>query len=291
LEFESWLGIGYGRGMENVDMNIIEVQQSGRYKLYDSFSFSMTFPKDDTHIGGSNDLNIVESKIDEQKVKVKYLRKFDTSDKWDKLIDPSKKDFLVLAWGKGSIYYHGSNYLTTYLIFDDLNTRKTNESSSEKNSAEVVYEFSFSFWNMHGITLTLTWTILIFLAYYPLKFHRHYKYSLPIHIFFSSLSFIITIIVLSMSLFKVIQNFNNFLPKRSYHVAFGILIFCLVISQVILGIFNLYFHNSGKKFKGTYFINYSRAKFFHKLVGKIIILLCYINMITGLVIYNSSLYL
>jgi hypothetical protein len=103
---DSWVGISYGIGMKDKDMNIIEFSQND-VKLTDSFCPKM--PVDDKSLGGTDDLKLISFKKEGNQGIVTYQRLYDTGDKYDQKISPDTEFDFSFAWGKGKLGYHGDN--------------------------------------------------------------------------------------------------------------------------------------------------------------------------------------
>ena len=116
------MGISYGIGMKDKDMNIIELSQSD-VKLTDSFCPYR--PVDDKSLGGTEDLKLISFKIEGNQGIVVYERLYDTGDKYDQIISPETELDFSFAWGKGKLGYHGKN-------------KKVVKFSITKNSSEKI---------------------------------------------------------------------------------------------------------------------------------------------------------
>jgi hypothetical protein len=78
--------MGYGVGMINTDMNIVEFS-AGNYKLTDAYSTATVAPSADTQLGGSDSLtNAKYSKATNGNPQLTFERKLNTGDSKDKVL-------------------------------------------------------------------------------------------------------------------------------------------------------------------------------------------------------------
>jgi hypothetical protein len=80
------LGIGFGSGMINVDMNIIEFLSDNTYNLYDTWATGYEMPSVDIDIGGTYDLKNVKYEHNNSNITIQYERLLDTGDSKDQVI-------------------------------------------------------------------------------------------------------------------------------------------------------------------------------------------------------------
>jgi hypothetical protein len=121
----TWTGIGFSGSMVGTDMNIIEFTDNNNYNLYDSFSSHHEKPKSDTDLGGSNDLVVQSFNTDANNTStIVYQRKLDTGDEFDKVLVYNTYFPIVVAWGNGTMSFHGRNRaIATFNVhFNNSNT-------------------------------------------------------------------------------------------------------------------------------------------------------------------------
>jgi hypothetical protein len=82
----TWVGIGYGQGMNGVDMNIIEFADNGNYALTDAYATTTAMPTADATQGGTNDLTNVVYSRSNSLPQVVYQRKLKTTDSKDAVL-------------------------------------------------------------------------------------------------------------------------------------------------------------------------------------------------------------
>ncbi len=158
--------------MLNTDMHVIEFLEDGKYNVTDRYSLGYIEPKLDTSLNGTDDIYNITYKNDPLSPDdpiITYYRKIKTLDKYDYQFTPETKVPLIQAWGKGLIAYHGGNRnISTFLL-------STNMDNVEKGS-------SFNFFDFHGITLSVTWMGFAFIGYVSIRFYKHTKGGVLVHV-------------------------------------------------------------------------------------------------------------
>lgn len=183
----TWIGIGYGNGMINTDMNIAEFIDNTKYTIKDCYSTGYSAPTEDTLLGGTNDLKDIEYSLDDNgNGIITFNRALNTGDPYDQEIIVDKPQNIVLAWGQGTLQYHGGNY------------KKLSMTVSEGGDDPVVKEFDF--FALHGIILIVLWVAFNFVGYIASRFMRHHKWGMWLHWAGSGSTALISIGVISASI-------------------------------------------------------------------------------------------
>jgi hypothetical protein len=83
----TWVGIGYGLGMVNMDMNIIEFLSNGKYTLRDAYaSNTSSFYFDTDYTDGRNDLTDATYTRECNNPQIVFQRKLNTGDSKDNVL-------------------------------------------------------------------------------------------------------------------------------------------------------------------------------------------------------------
>jgi hypothetical protein len=190
------LGIGYGTGMTNTDMNIVEFLSDGKYTLTDAYSTGYEQPAADTTKGGANSLINITYNTSGTSPILRYERKLNTGDQYDKVI-ALENNSLILAWGIGRIAFHEMNRASnTFSITDDF-LPDTNPTTAGPNIYDV-----------HGISLFISWGLLNFFGYCAARFFKHHPWWMYVHLFCTQLPGLWTFAMIIATL-AVSKFFNN----------------------------------------------------------------------------------
>lgn len=246
-QFNSFVGIGFGNGMQNTDMNILQITSASQYNLTDSYSTGHSAPKTDFSLGGTNDLqNITYQDGGNGYGVVSYSRLLNTGDKYDKILSGGSNP-LIVAWGNGLLNYHKSNYIFSafQLIIPSNDTNTTDDNSTSDNSTTPDTGYQFSFFDLHGYSLIILWTVFNFLGYISARFLKHHKWWIWAHFASSGLTGYYSISILIPSIYYAFPNDAGIY----FHMYFGICLFGFIVLQVIFGninFFGVYFQTSVK---------------------------------------------
>jgi len=190
---DTFIAIGYGSGMNNIDMNIIEFDSSNGSKVYDSYSKGYTFPSEDIKLGGTNDIkNINFKKLENGQSEISFERAFFTGDTFDKELNPNTLMNVSLAWGKGKLSYHGANKKIVQMIIPENDPPSPIDPSDDTGS--------FDFWQFHGIIMTTLWSGFAFVGYLFSRFFKHLSWWIWMHHLGSGVTALFSIGVLSVAL-------------------------------------------------------------------------------------------
>jgi hypothetical protein len=184
----TWVGIGFGSKMANTDMHVVNFLTNKKYEASDRYSFGYEEPKFDTKLNGTDDLKNITIFINPQGNPVlTYYRKFNTSDKNDYVLGRYSHVPLILAWGNGTIDYHGSNQFATNIFIGDT---------------PATLNYVWDFWDYHGTFLSISWMALNTPGFILVRYFKTIKFGILGHVIFSGLSSFITIIIGIISLIK-----------------------------------------------------------------------------------------
>ncbi|KAM3146885.1 hypothetical protein pb186bvf_001039 [Paramecium bursaria] len=121
---QSWLGIGFGQGMSNVDMFNIDIV-NGAVRLYDLYSTSKAVPP----IDSVQNLNLTQYTISNSSVKFRFTRKLSTGDSKDTVLAQNGSYTFCYAYTAAPmIEYHGSNKNCFQITLNPSGTQTNNKS-------------------------------------------------------------------------------------------------------------------------------------------------------------------
>lgn len=150
--------------MYPTDMHMLEFYTSGSYQLTDTWCTSYNAPSLDSNMGGKNDLvNVTYYRTSNGDPAVTYLRALNTGDKYDKVLAVDVSQSLIIAWGSGKAHDHGGNYKKTSIIIS-------------KTAVVTDTSAGFNYWDLHGISLVILWSVFNFIGYISARFLKHYSW-------------------------------------------------------------------------------------------------------------------
>jgi hypothetical protein len=178
---QGWVGVGFGGHlMENVDYHIF-TWINGGFSFADSWSHEYESPRDDRSYGGTLDIAPNQT-VEGSDRHVTYLRKTNTNDKYDYTFVDGDNPFVVAWWFDEGMDKHGS-----FVKVGNINMNFQTKTVSISVKAHVPYE-------VHGIVLLISWTILNGLGYMAGRMLKHLPFFKWFHLFTSGLNGLLTLI-------------------------------------------------------------------------------------------------
>lgn len=168
-------------------MNIVQLSSSGTYQVSDSWSSVEDTPREDTTLGGTNDLkNITFTKDGQGNGIVSYFRALNTGDKYDTIVKLDDTQPLIMAWGDGSLQFHGDNRRILSLTISSTSSSDIVDGGS--NGTNTTTPSNFDLFSLHGISLIIVWTVFNFFGYISARFLKHRSWWVWVHRIGSSLT-------------------------------------------------------------------------------------------------------
>ena len=122
LPGRAYIGIGWGGGMVNTDMNVGWVTDSGDVFISDYYSTAHAPPSEDTALGGINNVIPICGGRFGDRTWLRFARELETGDKLDKDLSTSGTQKIVWAWNAvyspGELNYHLDNHSFAEIDFD-----------------------------------------------------------------------------------------------------------------------------------------------------------------------------
>jgi len=140
----AFIGIGFGGSMYDADMVVGWVDASGKPVIGDYYSEEESKPKEDTVLGGTNDITPINGTLVGSLSTIVFSRKLFTGDKYDHLISLTQPMDMIYAWAnadENGLVYHGDNHNHIFVDFSKSNGIPDNafgEEESGKLSREIV---------------------------------------------------------------------------------------------------------------------------------------------------------
>jgi hypothetical protein len=105
--------------MKNADMHTVEFLSAAKYNLIDQYSLGDYEPPTDKSLGGTNDLKVLDYSVDASGVPtIKYIRAYNTGDKYDAIAKPNTSTTMNVAWNSGTLNDHHKNFKVFSVTFD-----------------------------------------------------------------------------------------------------------------------------------------------------------------------------
>lgn len=274
---QGWVGVGFGGDiMENVDYHIFTWMNNG-FSYTDSWSHEYESPRDDRSYGGTVDIkNIKETAVDADRL-VTYERNTDTNDEYDHVFVEGENPFVVAWWADEGMNKHGS-----FVREGSINIDFKNKIVTLSLKRHVV-------WEVHGIILLISWTILNGFGYMAGRMLKHLPFFKWFHLFTSGLNGLLTLVfgVVGLAtsknyfLFFIIIGVEGSDGKdgqlHKLHQILGIIFIVITTLQSIGGLVKL-FKVYGANLKNDFEL---KTKVFHKYTGIILSWVVMIQTIVG----------
>lgn len=105
----SYVAIGFGTGMQKMDVVLCWVDENGEAHAVDAWSDSHSQPMPDETVGGTNDVVATAGVVDGNTMSISFRRLLNTSDPYDVALSPATPFDVSFAWSDGEpgkIGYH-----------------------------------------------------------------------------------------------------------------------------------------------------------------------------------------
>ena len=265
-----WIGIGYGPTMTNTPMFIFQPDINPDYdKFNDTWSTRHTHPT--VYDEKMYSYKEIESG-DEDYYRYEITRKLNITRRANEsnVITLDQRLDGCWAYKEGDFGYHGRSNRGGYTMF-------------ARSDGTVVFNTvdSGTFYEIHGIIMYISWSILSFLAITSARYMKHlYKYKMIIHSSAGTLITTNTVIIVWLSLteYKVKDS-----ELKYGHRAIGIIVMVFVLLQFFGG---MAVRQSSilLKWKTKYAL---AAKMIHRLLGFAIVILANFQVMGGLYNFES----
>lgn len=183
---EGYIAIGFGSGMDNVDMIACE-RINREIKVSDKWSTGKNTPLDDSNFGGKDDLERTGFTLKDQDgwSLVTFKRKLNTKDQYDYVITKEQTTMEFAFSSSPSLSYHGS---------DKQRFRVTLISNSDQQG-ELFDVQDADYKQAHVIGLLIIWTFLVELPLIVVRYFKNFKYFITVHAYLFLTFNLFTIII------------------------------------------------------------------------------------------------
>ena len=153
IKNKGYFAIGLGSSMTNSDMMIIQINDKNKMYIGDYYSVGEEKPKTDKERGGKDDLDLLDSFVEDGFQYARFRRKLDTGDKNDIIIS-EKITPMIYAFSetKKNLVYHGSNKgsFNVPLLNQSLNHKKNAKNTqNHQNSFEILKNKFYIYWTFN----------------------------------------------------------------------------------------------------------------------------------------------
>jgi len=277
-----WIGIGFGRGMTNVDMYLFHVDDNGTIFEMDAWSKGNEMPKNDSDLPqGSKSIYVIEGSQSGGITKVVWLRNSDTGDIYDEIFQPGTRD-ITWAHGQGGPGSgHGISERGNAEVVVENTPLKDGEDPNAVSEAITVAQSSSrdAIYYIHGYTLYFLWVFLTPVATITVKWRKYKTYWLKVH---KAINAIVAAITVPMAATMTSLG-NNQDPKVLQHGFVGISLALTSMVMITTGKF-LKYHISQEE---GYFLR--RLRVLHQIPGWACLIMGWMNCYIGVEIYAPHL--
>jgi hypothetical protein len=187
--------------MRDSDIILAQLTNENTFELMDCYSDSNSAPQADTIRGGSDDVQLLgtTATVEEEKI-IKFRRKINTLDRFDKDLTPNAKlDIFVARTDSHTIEQHGDLYW--YYSVDFREGSKGEAEEQAKDIKKIIYA--------HFLINLIGWGFLADVGIFAAKNLRHYNFYIIIHTLCFYLTDIGTILVGVIMIVKRNKNSLN----------------------------------------------------------------------------------
>ena len=262
---DGWTSLGINDANDMVGADVIMVYiVNGVLQYYDGMATAHSLPAPDVQMGGTNDVQDFSGSVSVESgitfISFQYTRKLVTGDSKDVALDRSKtSQYILYAIGSmsgSSIIEHASKDIAVMDFFAGI------------TGAALVTPAQFT----HGSLMMVGWILILTSG--ALIGHKYREFSDKWFVAHVTLQLVGSLIVL-IAFIIIFVDRGGFV--FSAHAVIGIIIFCLVLCQIILGIVS----NRVPAVR-------ERVHFVHRWGGRSTIVLAFVNMMLGYSNFTDS---
>eukprot|EP00761_Pharyngomonas_kirbyi_P001506 gb/GECH01001510.1/.p1 GENE.gb/GECH01001510.1/~~gb/GECH01001510.1/.p1 ORF type:complete len:742 (+),score=171.60 gb/GECH01001510.1/:1-2226(+) len=142
-ESDHWLGFGLSPisgGMAEADIMLGWIEKDGNAIITDRWAEKEGLPKNDTILGGTDDVSLVSGEIVNGHVKLEIERKLDTGDPFDHVINTDPKNQSQVIWAVGNVkdgvpqYHNHRGKAQIAFVSPDISSSSSSEPSSSSST-------------------------------------------------------------------------------------------------------------------------------------------------------------
>ena len=274
-----WFAWGLGEGMADGDILLLRTTATGQGQVLDTRSTGYAMPftdaSQDASLEASSEMGGVSS--------ITFRRALDTGDADDKAIRRGDTQVpIMLAWDISSdaFSFHGSNRILGRLdLFTPASQVEAGAGFEDLSDDRSAYVNAYLY---HGISMVLTWGLLVPSSVFSVRFAKHYPFWMSYHRWAMVGSSTVTVPAASAAL---IAQATGTIQGRA-HALVGIVLVVIMQMQLFVGLLVRHWMKGASE---PPMRSYLAARFGHRLAGWGVLLLGLAQSYMGVTLLSPDL--